>query len=164
MNNRELFLPDFAFGAFRAESAVTRLVHVPPAGPRGIDRVPGGSVTMDIDSALCPADQTLADGVRVSGLGIGATVLKIARFRALVAATGYVTTAERPADTDAAHRQSPRGTGAARTPVVPPRFYGAPPHHTSEAWFARRATSSITATGPPCSLSQRRMARPPVAD
>src|SRR5262245_64631921 len=98
---RTLILAGLALGAFAAAYAVTRLVNSPPAGPPGMVWVPGGEFTMGTDSALGHPDEKPAHRVRVDGFFIDETEVTNAQFRQFVAATGYLTTAERPIDADA---------------------------------------------------------------
>src|SRR4051794_2861146 len=97
---RTLILAGLALGAFAAAYAVTRLARNPPAGPAGMVWVPGGEFTMGTDSPLGRPDERPAHRVRVDGLRADATEVTSAHFRAFVEATGYVTTAEQPADAD----------------------------------------------------------------
>ncbi len=82
-----------------------------PAPTRdGMVWVPGGEFTMGTDAEAGWPDEKPAHRVRVNPFWIDATEVTNAQFRAFVAATGYVTTAEKPPDVDEILRQSPPGT------------------------------------------------------
>jgi formylglycine-generating enzyme required for sulfatase activity len=81
-----------------------------PAAPTGMVWVPGGEFTMGTDSDLGWPDEKPAHRVRVDGFWMDETDVTNAQFGKFVAATGYVTTAERPPDVDEIMRQMPPGT------------------------------------------------------
>ena len=58
--------------------------------------MPGGTFTMGSDAHY--PEEAPAHRVRVDGFAIDATAVTNAQFAAFVAATGYVTVAERPLD------------------------------------------------------------------
>jgi len=72
--------------------------------------VPGGEFTMGGDDVFSRADEKPLHRVRVSGFFMDATEVTVAQFRALVDATGYVTTAEKPVDWEDLRKQLPEGT------------------------------------------------------
>ena len=82
----------------------------PAIPPSGMVWIPGGEFTMGTDSELGWPDERPAHRVRVDGFWIDRTEVTNAQFRAFVAATGYVTTAERAPTLDEIMKQSPPGT------------------------------------------------------
>ena len=80
--------------------------------PTGMVWIPGGEFTMGTDDPIGWADEKPAHRVRVDGFWMDETDVTNAQFRALVDATGYVTTAEKPVDVQEILRQSPPGTPA----------------------------------------------------
>ncbi|MDR3638542.1 MAG: formylglycine-generating enzyme family protein [Isosphaeraceae bacterium] len=96
--------------AFGAAYAATKLWNAPPAPPPGMAWIPGGEFLMGTDSELGWPDERPAHRVRVDGFWIDRTEVTNAQFRAFVAATGYITTAERAPELDEIMKQSPPGT------------------------------------------------------
>jgi sulfatase modifying factor 1 len=84
----------------------------PGPAPAGMVWVPGGEFTMGTDSDLGWPDEKPAHRVRVRGFWMDEAEVSNAQFAKFVAATGYVTTAERPVDPDLILRQLPPGTPA----------------------------------------------------
>jgi formylglycine-generating enzyme required for sulfatase activity len=82
----------------------------PGAAPPGMAWIPGGEFTMGTAGPVGWPDEKPAHRVRVSGFWMDETDVTNAQFRAFVAATGYVTTAEKPVDAEEILRQSPPGT------------------------------------------------------
>ena len=87
------------------------------APPPGMVFVPGGEFTMGTTSDLGWPDEKPAHRVRVDGFWIDRTEVTNADFGRFVAATGYVTTAERPPELAAIMAQVPPGT-----PPPPPEL------------------------------------------
>ena len=81
-----------------------------PAAPPGMVWIPGGEFTMGTDSDLGWPDEKPAHRVCVDGFWMDATEVTNAQFRAFVAATSYVTTAEKPPSLEEIMSQSPPGT------------------------------------------------------
>src|SRR4051812_11519766 len=108
---RLLLLIATAGGAFGAVYGLTHLARQQSAPP-GMTWVPGGEFTMGTDADLGRPDEKPAHRVTVAGFWMDETEVTNAQFRAFVAATGYVTTAERPVDAGAILRQLPPGTPA----------------------------------------------------
>jgi formylglycine-generating enzyme required for sulfatase activity len=79
-------------------------------GPPGMRWVPGGTFTMGSDGPSARPDEQPPHAVDVDGFWIDTTEVTNAQFAAFVAATGYVTTSERPVDWDAMKLQVPTGT------------------------------------------------------
>lgn len=78
--------------------------------PPGMCWIPTGEFTMGTDDPESMANERPAHRVRVTGFWMDATPVTNARFAAFVAATGYVTTAERPIDWEDMQKQVPPGT------------------------------------------------------
>jgi formylglycine-generating enzyme required for sulfatase activity len=79
-------------------------------GPDGMVWVPGGEFLMGSEHELARPNERPAHRVRVKGFWIDATHVTNAQFAAFVAATGYVTTAERKPDWETLRVQVPEGT------------------------------------------------------
>jgi formylglycine-generating enzyme len=79
-------------------------------GPRGMMWIPGGEFTMGSDDRLAKANERPAHKVKVHGFWMDRTPVTNAEFAAFVAATAYVTTAERAPDWEALRTQLPSGT------------------------------------------------------
>lgn len=80
------------------------------SGPAGMVHIPGGEFLMGSDSKLAQPNERPAHKVRVHGFWMDRHDVTNAEFRAFVAATGYVTTAERKPDWDTLKVQLPAGT------------------------------------------------------
>jgi formylglycine-generating enzyme required for sulfatase activity len=92
--------------------------------------IPGGSFTMGTDAGDAPANERPARRVSVDGFWIDATTVTNAEFARFVAATGYVTTAERPIDWQELRQQLPPGTPKpAADRLQPGSLVFTPPDH-----------------------------------
>lgn len=80
------------------------------APPPGMRWIPAGEFIMGSADPGAPANERPAHRVRVDGFWIDEHEVTNAQFAAFVAATGYVTTAERPVDWEELKRQLPPGT------------------------------------------------------
>jgi formylglycine-generating enzyme len=79
-------------------------------GPRGMVWVPGGEFIMGSTDAHAKTNERPAHEVRLHGFWMDRTPVTNAQFAAFIAATGYVTTAERPPAWDTLKAQLPAGT------------------------------------------------------
>ena len=79
-------------------------------GPRGMMWIPGGEFMMGSADRPAKSNEQPAHKVRVHGFWMDRTAVTNAQFAAFVAATGYVTTAERPPDWETLKSQLPPGT------------------------------------------------------
>ncbi len=75
--------------------------------PPGMVWIPAGTFVMGSSDARDPANEHPARTVHVDGFWMDEHHVTNAAFRAFVAATGYITTAERPRDPEALKTQSP---------------------------------------------------------
>ncbi|MCY1206887.1 Hercynine oxygenase [compost metagenome] len=80
------------------------------AGPRTMAWIPGGEFLMGSDHPLARDNERPAHKVQVAGFWMDQHHVTNAEFRAFVAATGYVTTAERKPDWETLKVQVPAGT------------------------------------------------------
>lgn len=78
--------------------------------PDGMVWIPGGEFTMGSDDPLARPREKPPHRVKVDGFFMDATPVTNAQFRAFVEATGYLTTAEKPADLAEIMKQLPPGT------------------------------------------------------
>lgn len=78
--------------------------------PLGMVHVPGGDFLMGSDHKLAQANERPAHKVHVNGFWMDQHHVTNAQFRKFVAATGYVTTAERAPDWETMKVQLPPGT------------------------------------------------------
>ena len=125
---RILVLLGLALAAFAAAYAATALLNSAPAGPPGMIWIPGGEFTMGTDAAVGWAEEKPAHRVRVAGFFMDATEVTNAQFRQFVAATGYVTTAEKPPSLEEIMSQAPPGTPPPpRDKLVPGSVVFVPP-------------------------------------
>jgi formylglycine-generating enzyme required for sulfatase activity len=76
----------------------------------GMAWIPGGQFTMGSASDLARADEQPPHRVRLGGFWMDVTEVTNQRFREFVAATGYVTTAERPPRLEDLTAQLPKGS------------------------------------------------------
>jgi formylglycine-generating enzyme len=76
----------------------------------GMVRIPGGEFTMGTDDTRARSDERPAHRVRVDGFWMDTTHVTNAEFERFVAATGYVTTAERAPEWEEIRKQVPPGT------------------------------------------------------
>jgi len=81
-----------------------------PAGPPGTVWIPGGEFTMGSSELDALATERPAHRVRVSGFWMDAHEVTNAEFARFVAATGYVTTAQKKPDWEEMKKQVPPGT------------------------------------------------------
>ncbi len=109
--SRILLLAVLALAAFVATFGIVKLIQRDSLPP-GMVWIAGGEFTMGADSELGWPDEKPAHRVRVDAFWIDETEITNAQFRAFVEATGYVTTAEKPADAEEILRQLPPGTPA----------------------------------------------------
>ncbi|MDW3687353.1 formylglycine-generating enzyme family protein [Cupriavidus sp. CV2] len=79
-------------------------------GPRDMAWIPGGEFLMGSDHPVAQANERPAHKTRVHGFWMDRHHATNAEFRAFVAATGYVTTAERKPDWETIKVQVPPGT------------------------------------------------------
>ncbi|MFJ1259797.1 formylglycine-generating enzyme family protein [Cupriavidus sp. CuC1] len=79
-------------------------------GPRDMAWIPGGEFLMGSDHPVAEANERPARKTRVHGFWMDRHHVTNAEFRAFVAATGYVTTAERKPDWETIKVQVPPGT------------------------------------------------------
>lgn len=79
-------------------------------GPKGMLWVPGGEFLMGSDHKLAQASERPAHRVKVAAFWMDRHHVTNAEFRKFVAATGYVTTAERTPDWETIKVQVPPGT------------------------------------------------------
>ncbi len=98
-----LGLAAFGWARFRASRP-------PVNGPAGMRFVPGGEFAMGTDSGLGWPEEGPSHTVRVAPFWIDEHEVTNAEFARFVAATSYVTTAERPVDVAAILAQVPPGT------------------------------------------------------
>src|SRR4051812_9233928 len=84
--------------AFALGPRLTRTMQ--PAAPPGMVWVPGGEFTMGTNAKLGWADEKPAHRVRVDAFWMDETDVTNAQFREFVAATHYLTTAEKPVDAE----------------------------------------------------------------
>jgi formylglycine-generating enzyme required for sulfatase activity len=82
----------------------------PAENPPGMVWIPGGEFLMGSELDDARPDEQPAHRVRVAGFWIDETEVTNAQFEKFVAATGYVTTAERPPDLAEIMSQLPPGT------------------------------------------------------
>ena len=86
--------------------AADEMLHAPPGeAPPGMRWIPGGRFRMGSDVHY--PEEAPAHEVRVDGFWMDATTVTNAEFAAFIAATGYVTIAERPLDPDNIPARSP---------------------------------------------------------
>jgi formylglycine-generating enzyme required for sulfatase activity len=78
--------------------------------PSGMVHIPGGEFTMGSEEPYAFPNESPAHTVRVDPFWIEVTPVTNERFAAFVAATGYVTVAERPIDWEEMKKQVPPGT------------------------------------------------------
>jgi len=98
--------------------------------PEDMVWIPGGQFTMGSESSMAFAHEGPEHTVRVSGFWMDAAPVTNAEFRRFVAATGYVTIAERPIDVEELMKQLPRGTPPPPPEVLKPgSVVFAPPSH-----------------------------------
>lgn len=99
-----------AAGAFALAYGVTTLVNRPPRPPAGMVWIPGGEFVMGASGPTRQKNELPAHTVRVAGFFLDEAEVTNAQFREFVAATNYVTTAEKPVDWAELQKQFPPGT------------------------------------------------------
>ncbi len=82
----------------------------PPAPPEGMVWIPGGEFTMGSESPEAKPDERPVHRVKVDGFWMDATPVTNRQFQAFVAATGYVTIAEKAPTLEEIMAQVPPGT------------------------------------------------------
>lgn len=101
-----------------------------PSAPPGMVWVPGGQFTMGSDSPDARPDEGPSHLVETDGFWIDETEVTNAQFRAFVAATGYLTTAEQTPKWEDLREQVPPGTPEPPPGVlVPGSLVFTPPAH-----------------------------------
>ncbi|MBH45846.1 MAG: sulfatase [Flavobacteriaceae bacterium] len=78
--------------------------------PSGMGWIPSGTFMMGSDGPQARPDEGPVHNVKVEGFWIDQTEVTNAQFADFVAATGYVTTAEKPIDWEEMKEQLPQGT------------------------------------------------------
>jgi formylglycine-generating enzyme required for sulfatase activity len=107
---RNLLILTLGAVAFVSTYLATRLWNSPARRPEGMVWIPGGEFRMGSDSQLAWPDEKPAHQVRVDGFWMDEHEVTNAQFRAFVAATGYVTTAEKAPTKEEILSHSPPGT------------------------------------------------------
>ncbi|MCG3124903.1 MAG: Serine/threonine-protein kinase pkn1 [Phycisphaerales bacterium] len=98
--------------------------------PAGMVWVPGGEFMMGSTDPLARSDEQPVHRVRVDGFWMDVTEVTNAQYAEFVAATGYVTLAERPVDWDELKKQLPEGTPKPADEVLKPgSLVFTPPDH-----------------------------------
>ena len=101
---------------------------MPGRAPSGMVWIPPGEFMMGSDDPQAWPDERPAHLVYVAGFWMDEHEVTNAEFRRFVAATGYVTTAERPPDVEEILRQLPPGTPPpAKEDLVPGSLVFSPP-------------------------------------
>lgn len=106
---RIILLGVLAVGAFAATFTVVSFVQRQTAPP-GMVWIPGGEFIMGSDLSDARPDEHPTHRVKVTGFWMDATEVTNKQFRTFVAATGYVTTAEKPPDVASIMSQMPAGS------------------------------------------------------
>ena len=142
-------------------SADATATNVAPA-PDGMVWVPAGEFTMGWDGPEARFDEKPAHRVRMEGFWMDTTEVTNAQFREFVDATGYVTTAERPADWEMLKTQLPPGTPKpADEMLLPGAVVFTPPDHAvslsdfSQWWTITPGANWRCPDGPGSSLEGR---------
>ncbi|MDA0937138.1 MAG: SUMF1/EgtB/PvdO family nonheme iron enzyme, partial [Bacteroidetes bacterium] len=78
--------------------------------PLGMVWIPEGTFNMGSEGPQSRPDEAPVHAVKVDGFWIDQTEVTNAQFSEFVAATGYVTTAEKPVDWEEMKKQLPPGT------------------------------------------------------
>ena len=90
------------------------------AAPPGMKLIPAGTFTMGSDAAYALSNEKPAHAVTLDAFYIDTHDVTNADFAKFVAATGYVTTAERPVDWEEVKKQVPPGTPKPPPEVLQP--------------------------------------------
>ena len=108
--------------------------------PPGMAWIPGGTFTMGSQAEMVRPDEQPAHRVRVDGFWMDTTEVTNRQFRAFVAATGYVTTAEKAPPLDEILAQLPPGTPPPPAEMlVPGSLVFTPPVTPGTPWWVWRA-------------------------
>ena len=133
-----------------------------PAAPEGMVWVPGGSYLMGSDATDAWPAEHPAHRVAVDGFWIDRTEVTNTQFAAFVAATGYVTVAERPVDWEELKKQVPPGTPKPpEEALLPGALVFTPPEHAvpltdvSQWWSWTTGADWRHPEGPASSLEGR---------
>lgn len=122
-----------ARGIAESPDVIGGVNHSPPApvdSPPGMVWVPGGEFSMGSTDPLARPDESPVHRVRVDGFWMDTTEVTNAMFAAFVAATGYITVAERPIDWDELKKQLPAGTPKPDASMLQPgSLVFTPPDH-----------------------------------
>jgi len=78
--------------------------------PEGMVWIPGGEFEMGTDDPQAKDDEKPAHKVNLEGFWIDAAPVTVAKFKAFVEETGYITTAEKPPEITEIMKQLPPGT------------------------------------------------------
>ena len=97
--------PTRAAQAAQPGSAATQPARREPDAPPGMKWIPGGEFILGTDATDVPINERPPLRVRVDGFWMDQTDVTNAQFRAFVAATGYLTTAEKPVDWEELKKQ-----------------------------------------------------------
>jgi sulfatase modifying factor 1 len=100
----------WAIGTHNRPAAIRVVYGDGKNGPLGMAWVPGGEFLMGSDYKMAQANERPAHKVRVHGFWMDQHHVTNAEFRQFVAATGYVTTAEKKPDWETLKVQLPPGT------------------------------------------------------
>jgi formylglycine-generating enzyme required for sulfatase activity len=92
--------------------------HPAPGEPPGMVWIPSGEFTMGTDSSWGRPEERPAHRVRIRGFWMDRTEVTNAQFREFVAATGYITTAEKAPDVEEIMKQVPPGTSRPRPEML----------------------------------------------
>jgi len=97
-------------GAVQDRKPDTRAGWPPEPWPKGMVWIPGGEFAMGGVGPEANPDEFPVHRVRVDGFWMDETEVTVRQFKEFVAATGYVTTAERKPDWEELKKQLPPGT------------------------------------------------------
>jgi len=111
---RSPILIGLALVAFSSAYVMSRIHDDAAGSPPGMVLIPGGEFVMGTDDPTSPRNERPAHRVKVDGFWMDDHEVTNAEFRQFVAATGYVTTAERYPDWDEMKKQL--GPGADKPP------------------------------------------------
>ncbi|HEX8658855.1 MAG TPA: formylglycine-generating enzyme family protein [Hymenobacter sp.] len=156
-------LPTRFVVAGTGQLAVTRPLHAPrPGAHLGMVWVPGGSFRMGAADKAGRPDEYPQHPVAVPGFWMDATEVTNAEFARFVAATGYVTTAEKAPDWAELQKQLPPGTPkpadsvlVAASLVFTPPAHAVPLDHAAQWWRWQKGASWRHPGGPGSNLKGR---------
>jgi formylglycine-generating enzyme required for sulfatase activity len=161
MKNK-LLLSFLGITAFAATFAATKHFSASPRPPAGMVWIPGGDFTMGTDAQEGWPEERPAHRVRVDGFFMDATEVTNVEFRAFIAATGYVTTAEKAPSLEEIMSQVPPGTPPpAKESLVPGALVFTPPagrvdlNDFSQWWSWTPGASWRHPEGPGSSIADR---------